>query len=219
MATPRDSEEICRLLERWQPLIAIVAFSPALTRPQRDKLLRAQTLPAKRGYYRLRLRLKHTEVGGVSTAVRNFVHFSRLGGPFTKEAAMMVPQYSHTLQTALDDTIGWPAKQVVFEDPVPGQPLPANAVGFAIEGRRGPRHPVFDGKGRAPDIGALPENARHIWVRCFSARGRGKPVVRPASYDELLSIWDYEGKMESKHWGRDTRSVVLTRRLHSPPPT
>ena len=36
-------------------------------------------------------------------------------------------------------------------------------------------------------------------------------------YDELLAIWDYEGKLESKFWSQEIKRKVLSHRLASSP--
>ena len=46
-----------------------------------------------------------------------------------------------------------------------------------------------------------------------------KRVVRQIGPTELLAVWDYEGKLESRHWDAGLLERVLTSRLRSPPAT
>ena len=76
--------------------------------------------------------------------------------------------------------------------------------------------PVYDGEGWAPDISRLSPRDRLIWVLAEWVWSK-KRVVRQIGPTELLAVWDYEGKHESRHWDAGLLEKVLTSRLKSPP--
>ena len=76
--------------------------------------------------------------------------------------------------------------------------------------------PVYDGAGWAPDVLKLPRADRRVWVLAESVWGKER-VVRRVTAHELLSLWDYEGKWESRRWSVEAMEGILTSRLKSPP--
>ena len=85
----------------------------------------------------------------------------------------------------------------------------------------GPPHrrvekPVYDGARCAPDVSQLAPKEQLLWVLADSVWGR-KKVDRPIVEHGLLSIWDYEGKLEARKWDSQTMRMITTSRLKSPP--
>ena len=222
-----DARRAAALFEAWQPLIAILALPFSLPRRVRSKWTHGSktSLFDLAGYGSvLDVNLTHSFVGGVTSACWRFCHYSRCGGKFTKEAVMTTPDYPRHLQTALDDTEGRNTHQrVVFEKASEeADPLGVIVVGHVSIPRQTFKAPVYDGKGRCPDIGGLAVEDRRIWVKANSVHvgkkfGGSKQVVRQVKNSELFAIWDYEGKYESKFWNTSLTRRVLNQRLCSPP--
>ena len=220
LQTQQESEDLCLLLERWRPLIVIAAYPSTTSRARGRKLLPWNPPDYHRSSL---LHLLHSATGGVTTASWNFFHLHRLGDQFPNEAIMMAPQYPRTLQTALDDTLpGFaPAEGnrrggLALEPPdESGEPVDNNAIGMVTLRGHDNRHPVFDGNGRAPDISQLKD--KQIWVLANSCMSPLRRVIRQIKYHEVLSLWDYEGKLESRLWSDWEREAVLRYRLRCPP--
>ena len=77
------------------------------------------------------------------------------------------------------------------------------------------RQTVFDGEGRAPDISQLRD--KRIWVKANSCMSPSRRVICQGKYYEVLSLWDYEGKLELQFWSDWEREAILRRRLQCPP--
>jgi len=75
---------------------------------------------------------------------------------------------------------------------------------------------VFSGDAVGPDLSTIPLQDRFIWVWAHSVFSK-TPVLRQAKTSELMAIWDYEGKLESRGWSREQSLLVLSARLLSPP--
>ena len=73
--------------------------------------------------------------------------------------------------------------------------------------------PVYDSGGLAPNLGCLTPVDRFIWVRATSVRSPGSKIIRAVNYSELLGMWDYEGKLESRHWPWELRREVWNEAL------
>ncbi|KAL7532942.1 hypothetical protein ACHAXR_006517 [Thalassiosira sp. AJA248-18] len=138
---------------------------------------------------------------------------------------MMTPQFSRPLQTALHDTIGeFRDRAVSFDKVLSTKPLHGpHVAGYASIHGRMDKKAVFDTSCAAPDVGSLPWNERTIWVEANSVYGRRssagikRKVIRPVDPSELLAIWDYEGKYESRNWDKSMMRAVTAQRLASPP--
>ena len=93
-----------------------------------------------------------------------------------------------------------------------------NIIGYiSNERRRLNRTAVYDGSGLAPDVSQLSCDKQMISVNANSMYGRGEKVTRPIEMLELFTIWDYEGKYESKHWSPHVITNILNCWLASPP--
>ncbi len=57
--------------------------------------------------------------------------------------------------------------------------------------------PVFLGDEVGPDVSIILYKERHICVRAHSVFSR-LPVLRQVKMSELMAIWDYKGKLESR---------------------
>ena len=141
------------------------------------------------------------------------VHLTRSQDPRAKPPMMTVKSYPRTLQTVLDDTLGGDQRVSSFEKREDMDGLPIGVVTFK---RIAKQVPVFSAASLGPDISALAVEERTIWVRANSVRSRD-PVVRQVNIHELHAMWDYEGKLEVKHWTTLQRWKVLQNRLLSPP--
>ena len=210
-----ESVDMNKLFYLWKPLICIIAFPVALTRAQRAKFL--PTLP--NNYHSKSFLRKHNiDHGGVTLSQWVFVHLSRLHGDIPKEAIMTASTYGRVIQTALDDTVGRHHTRVVLEPLSEDEPPRSDGAIGRIRVRAGSDlQLVYDSDGLAPDIGNLPRDQRHLWVRAHSIRSPTEKVLRQITYYELLELWDYEGKLESKFWSREVRNEVALSRLRSPP--
>ena len=70
------------------------------------------------------------------------------------------------------------------------------------------RVPVYDGARHAPDVGQLGAANQRLWVLAESV-WRKERVVRQILPHELLLLWDYEGKLESRRWDPPTTARVV----------
>ena len=120
------------------------------------------------------------------------------------------------LQTSLDDTANVKGQRGrAFEPKAQDSDLPHLGIGM-VRLKDGTRAPVYDGQGLGPDVGSLHWKDRRFWVSAKSAY-RKQPIVRQVVYHEILSVWDYKGKLESKRWSRAQANWIMNARLISPP--
>ena len=220
VGTQLDADDVDRLFTLWQPLIAIVAFPLSLSRAQRAKFKPTQT-----DQYQIRdYTMRHAHFGGVTQTIWRFLYFSRMETEIPKEAIMTVRTYGRSLQTSLDDTLGASPVNVKLEPTLHNEgasqgTIVVGSVTLKEHKYKGGNvvRQVYDSGGLAPDIGCLPPIERFIWVRASSVRSPGSKIIRAVQYSELLGMWDYEGKLESRHWPWELRREVLNQRLKSPP--
>ena len=128
--------------------------------------------------------------------------------------------YPRPLQTALDDTLGAASgiKVDLLEAPSDDRVQSSGVIGHVrVLGSSADPRPLYDASASAPDISILAPDDRYLWVQAESCRCKKGRVVRQLTYSEVLSLWDYEGKLESRHWPPEVRYEVLHRRLQSPP--
>jgi hypothetical protein len=119
-----------------------------------------------------------------------------------------------SLQTALSDTNG-AARGASFETWLGIDP--PEAIGVLSSTLGGEKDvPVFSGEGIAADLSRIPFKDVHIWVWAHSVFSK-VPILRQARTSELLAVWDYEGKLESRVWSRPEGEKILRARLSSPP--
>lgn len=216
----KDAAAVSSLFKKWQPLIAIIAIPDSIKFELRVQCF-ASIPDGSSEYNKRNIKLSHSAIGGVTNSVWHVLHLSRRSvlGVLTKQALMMAPQFLRPLQTALQDTLGESAlKSVKFEQASTAAPLSVSSItGYVSSEKRGFREPVYDSSGSAPDIGTLPRDNRNFWVAANSVYDSNRKVIRQVSTSELFTIWDYEGKLESKNWNPVTRGMVLNARLSSPP--
>ena len=123
------------------------------------------------------------------------IYLSRIHRISSKSSIMTAPTYPRKLQTALDDTVGSRAEgEVTFEPRGTGVELPPHAIGTVKVRKREPE-PVYSGGGLGPDLRSIPWRRRFFWVHADSIFTPGEALLRRARYHELLSVWDYEGKL------------------------
>ena len=216
----REALGVGELFHCWQPLIAIFSFPPRLPRKERKAWLAAATGerfdPSVLARYSVtHLDRRHEVFGGVSQARWSFAHYSRVKGGIPRAQIMMASTFSRPLQTALDDTLGG-ANRAVF-DHLGERDSDTSIIGHVRPSGSKERYPVYDAQGLAPDVGNLASTKRQIWVYAESVFGRkgaaGKRVVRQIDSSEVLSIWDYEGKLEARRWGTELRRAITNARL------
>ena len=197
-----DAEDVRALFDAWQPLIAINTLPSHLSRKKRSIYSSSENgLLNRIGYQRKDVKVRHEDVGGVTESAWHFVHFNRIEGGLPRGAIMMAPQFSRPLQTALDDTQGEiRGKTFVLEPPDQGVLLgtKTSIKLYASIKNEVRRAPVYDAGKLAPDVGTLPSKDRLIWVEANSVYLNDRKAVRPINIPELFSIWDYEGKYESR---------------------
>jgi len=75
---------------------------------------------------------------------------------------------------------------------------------------------VYSGDAVGPDLSTIPLWDWFIWVWAHSVFSK-TPVLRQAKTSELMAIWDYEGKLESRGWSQEQSLRVLSAWLLSPP--
>ena len=200
------------LARAWKPLIILLAIPGHLSRRQAAKLV-----PKMDQRYHLRkLMVSHQEVGGVTATTWRVIHITRDEAlkTFDRTRLMTIPSYRRNLQTVLDDTVRG-VKGVAFEAKSSGDDLALGVVKHRIDGGY-LKSPVYNGAGTAPDVSALPDQQRFIWVRAQSVWGT-EAVFRQVTDYELLALWDYEGKLESKRWSQEEMALVINSRFRSPP--
>ena len=169
------------------------------------------------GYSSVMWKLRHSEVGGVTSATCWVTVISRRGHSVSKDSLMTRSAYPRTLQTSLDDTIGRAGRKTpTFEPRTEGSTLPTHAVGTVKFGD-GRSQAVYSGKGVGPDLGQLPPGELNFWVLSSSVYSRGVPLLRPVRRHEVLAIWDYEGKLDGQGWNKRQFDWFLRARLASPP--
>lgn len=205
-----DCNLVAKLFEQWRPRVACLAFPPGRTRSQ--VLVRLPEFD--QAYTKKLLCPRHQNFGGVTTSKWTIAHISR-HAPFQHKGSaplMTTAPYKRPLQTALDDTKR-PSYRGKFEA---CQGLPDSIAGYVKERESEAAAVVYDAKGLAPDVGELPPDERLIWVLSESVwqKTRG---IRRIDRTELLAIWDYEGKLESKHWKPHVLEEMIEARLASPP--
>ena len=91
-------------------------------------------------------------------------------------------------------------------------------MGFVTVGDKGgcTRVPVYDGARHAPDVSQLDAAGQRLWVLAESA-WRKERVIQQILPHKVLSLWDYEGKLESQRWDPPTMARVVRAQLQSPP--
>lgn len=164
----------------------------------------------------MKCKMSHIKVGGVTRAEWYLLHATRAEELKTaqREALMTPANYRRSLQTALDDTVPCPSGLAIEVRRLEGGLEEEEVV--VHEGDQVTRRPVYDAGGWAPDVGALPHGERLLWVRAQTVWRKGTGV-RQLTPQELLSVWDYEGKLESKDWTSKELEWVIKSRMASPP--
>ena len=189
-----DSDEMVACFEAWGPVALVGVLPGRLSRSACAKLL-GDRLEAPGFTLRVRKQL-HSELGGVTVSPWWIVHLRR-EGVRSQRPLMMERTPPRPLQTSLDDTADVKGQRGrAFEPKAQDSDLPHLGVGL-VRLKDGTRAPVYDGQGLGPDVGSLHWKDRRFWVRAKSVY-RKQPVIRQVVYHEILSVWDYEGKLESK---------------------
>ena len=216
LLSAEDAALLTKLVTLWRPAVVVVAGNLGGGRAARNTFCSTlnKVFGETHDFFRY-YQLCHARVGGVTAAVCQVHAWTRKDAGVRRESLMMAEEYSRSIQTALDDTVGADIEGNQLDEPLLGEVLPEHAVGF-VTGRNDDRRPVFDGKGRAPDLSALAQDDRRILVLASSTFSKTR-VIRRIKHHELLGMWDYEGKLEAQGWTRPQRDEIIRRRLQSPP--
>ena len=207
---PDESQLVTTLFKRWRPAIAIVSTHASISRMETLSMLPCG-LPAF--YHKKMITLRHASIGGVSAASWRFTHYTRWPEVLSYPLLMTSDNLPRTLQTALADTNG-AARGVTFDPRLDVQvPL---AIGALSPSSGAKATPVFSSDALGPDLWGLQRQERHFWVLAHSVFAKTS-VLRQVKTDELMAIWDYEGKLESRGWSRENGLRILKARLRSPP--
>ena len=209
-----DAELVDQCFTRWRPWVAILAFPCGTAQSFVRRHLPSSFSPT----YRKKEFFKcfRTQFGGVTSANGHFVHLARRLIEPSLPSLMTMKQYQRPLQTALDDVQSGSRAELVRSFDA------REDLGNSIFGtvRFGPgsnnNKPVYTSKGVGPDISLLDDSDIRFWVQADSVFSK-IPVIRKVRWHELLGIWDYEGKMESRRWTDEQTVEVLRARLRSPP--
>ena len=208
--TPEDSQLVSSLFKRWRPAIAVLSTHSSISRADTIAILPSE-IPSF--YHKKMITLRHQAVGGVSSSSWRFTHYTRWLDILSYPSLMTSITLPRFLQTALSDTNGG-ARGVTFE---PRQGVnPPLAIGVLSSSLAEKPTFVFSGDGTGPDLYALQPRDRHFWVYAHSVFSK-TPILRQVKTDELMAIWDYEGKLESRVWSREHSLRILRARLLSPP--
>ena len=218
-----DSEacDVIELFRVWRPLIAIISLSSRLSRPQVGRLknlLHGELQSVENSYHELGCHVSHHKMGGVTRTCCHVMYLSRQeGSPPSARDIMTTAEYQRPLQTALDDTIGRHGPHIKLFD-LFSTPRDS-VVGEVTVTSRGQswKAPVYSSAGFAPDVSRVLPKERELFVQAESVYAPGDSLVRAVKRHEVLSIWDYEGKLESSRWSSIALSAVVEWRLRSPP--
>ena len=133
-----ESSDFKTLFQLWKPVVAIIAVPSSIPAKTRRSWVTSFSGTLRLCYVTRDISCSHNNIGGVTTSKWNFYHLSRykeLGG-ISKQAIMMAPQFSRSLQTALQDTIGgtkWKTDELDKTSMV--APLQGiNIMGYILEG-------------------------------------------------------------------------------------
>ena len=145
-------------------------------------------------YHKKMITVHHNAIGGVTSASWRFIHYTRWPDTISYPSLMTSDNLPWTLKTALSDMFG-AARGATFElrmglDPSMG-------IGFLSSSSEGCHIPVFLGDAVGLDVSIIPYRKQHMWVRAHSVFSR-LPVLRQVKMSELMAIWDYKGKLESR---------------------
>ena len=115
------------LIKRWRPAIAVISLGASMTRSEALSCLPSDLPPF---YHKRMITCHHAAVGGVTSAVRRFVHYTRWEQVLSWPSLMMSNILPRTLQTALSNTYS-PSAGGYFE--AREGMLPPEAVGLRME--------------------------------------------------------------------------------------
>jgi len=164
------------------------------------------------------LRCHHKDFGGVTNSRwRLCVLSTRLDEALDVSLNRMTAgAYPRYLQTALDDTIGpTPGGHRRLEKDKKAYGLGREVSIGVVNGNK----PLFDGGGLGPDLTTgTTEELHELWVLAVSVFSGDKKnkVLRKISRLELLSIWDYAGKIWYKGMSKCEIDSLINR-IMSPP--
>ena len=152
----------------------------------------APALPAF--YQKKMITICHQDIGGVMSARWRFIHYTHWQGVQSCPLLLTRDTLPWTLQTALTDTIG-ATRGRTFE--LRTGLDPPEAIGVLSSSPQAHPKLVYSGDAERPDLSTIPLRDRYIWVWAHSVFSK-TPVLRQAKTSELMAIWDYEGKLESR---------------------
>ena len=103
MQYPNDTLLLATLIKRWRPAIAVISLGASMTRSEALSCLPLDLPPF---YHKRMITCRHAAVGGVTSAIRQFVHYTWWEQVLSCPSLMTSNVLPRTLQTALSDTYG-----------------------------------------------------------------------------------------------------------------
>jgi hypothetical protein len=189
--SPKDIALAGTLLKRWQPAIAILSLGASMARSEALCCLPSD-LPAF--YHKRMMTYHHTAIGGVTTTVRHFVHYTRWNCVQSCPSLMTSDVLPRMFQTALADTYG-PSGGGSFKARE-GMTL-TESIGVLANSSGTTSVPVFSDDKLGPDLALLPfENIRFL-VLAHSVFSK-QLVLHQAWILEVMAVWDSKGKLEAQ---------------------
>jgi hypothetical protein len=165
------------------------------------------------GFYQKKMiTVHHVHVRGVALSCWRFVHYTRWIGISSYLSIMTSISLPCMLQTALSDANG-ATRGAPFE-PQMGM-APPTVIGVILSSPGQTNIPVFSGDAIGPDLSAIPFRDVHIWVRAHSVHLKA-PILWQARTSELMAVWDYEGKLESRPWSWQEGEQILGAQVSAP---
>lgn len=210
-------DAVVSLLNEWKPSMCLIVWNRnALTRRANHVWPEGM----KRGGYAYRQEwLNHSQFGGVTTSCWRMKFISRMSTVNLSIDDLTATMYARSLQTALDDTVGSERGNHCYH--VGGKVSDklddgVEVIGSVYTNGEGVR-PVYAATGLLLDFSLMKkEERRNLWVECksvFSTKG----VLRRIRTLELLSAWDYAGKICYSGMTDAEIETLLDIRLESPP--
>jgi hypothetical protein len=93
---------------------------------------------------------------------------------------------------------------------------PKEAIGVLSCSTGGKALPVFSGDKQGPNLAILPFGEVKFFVLAHTVFSK-QMVLRQVRTSEVMSVWDYEGKLESRGWSHKQELKILKAWLTLPP--
>ena len=103
IASGLETQLASTLFKQWRPAVAIISIHASFSRSDTIAMLPTGLPPF---YHKKTTTLCHASIGGITSAVWRFVHYSRWEGIISYPSLMTRDTLPCTLQTSLSDTNG-----------------------------------------------------------------------------------------------------------------